>query len=172
MRATIVNAPRRGASVVGLLRRWAPLSGCNTLGSRQPEVALRLPPANGWQAFGLASLVAWISWAFFAGGQPVEVAAAREEAIREYVEERGMTRLAKTHLVTMPTSGRVEEIQLKEGDLVKQGATIARLVPEDLTLELRVAEAAAQRAQAAVTENEDLSLEKTSLKQAERYVES
>src|SRR5438105_1692048 len=91
---------------------------------------------------GLASLVAWISWAFFAGGQAVEVAAAREEPIRQYVEERGMTRLAKTYLVSMPTSGRVEEIQLKEGDVVKKGATVARLVGEDLALELRVAEAA------------------------------
>ncbi len=121
---------------------------------------------------GLASLLAWISWAFFAGGQPVDVATAREGVMREYVDERGMTRLDKTHLVTMPTSGRIAEIQVKEGDVVEKGATVARLVSEDMALELRLVQAAADRAQAAVEENKDLSLENTSRQQVERYVES
>ncbi len=123
-------------------------------------------------SIGLASLLAWISWAFFAGGQPVDVATVREESIREYVDERGMTRLPRTHLVTMPAGGRVAEIKVQEGQRVEQGAEVARLVAEDMALELRLAQAAADRAEAAVDENRDLSLENTARKQAQRYVES
>jgi HlyD family secretion protein len=123
-------------------------------------------------AIGLASLLAWISWAFFAGGQPVDVATVREGAMREYVDERGMTRLAKTHLLTMPANGRIAEIKVKEGDIVEKGAVVAQMVPEDVALELRLAQAAADRAQAAVEENKNLSLENTAHQQAERYVES
>ncbi len=121
---------------------------------------------------GLASLLAWTSWAFFAGGQNVDVATVREDTIREYVDERGMTRLPRTHLVTMPANGRVAEITVREGQLVKPGTEVAHLVAEDMALELRLAQAAADRAEAAVHENRDLSLENTSRKQAERYVES
>jgi hypothetical protein len=48
------DAPRRGASAAALPLALAPLPGCNTSASCEPEVALRLPPANRWQASGLA----------------------------------------------------------------------------------------------------------------------
>jgi HlyD family secretion protein len=55
---------------------------------------------------------------------------------------------------------------------VKQGEVVARLVGEDLRLELRVAQAAADRTEAAVEESQDLSLENSGLEQVRQYVKS
>jgi HlyD family secretion protein len=120
----------------------------------------------------LASLIGWAAWSFVSAGQPVVVATVHEGEMREYVDERGMTRLSRTHLVTMPAAGRISAITLKEGDHVEKGQELVRLVEEDMSIELRLAEAAAHRAHAAVEESQDVSLENTARKQAERYVES
>ncbi len=103
---------------------------------------------------------------------PLPAARAERGAIREFVDERGVTRLPKTHLVTMPYTGRIAEVVLDEGDKVRKGEVVAQLVQEDLELAVDAAEAAVARLKAAVKENEDKSVELTGLQQALQFVTS
>jgi len=105
-------------------------------------------------------------------GVPVDVAEVREGPIQEFVDERGKTRLPETHRVTMPFGGRVEAITLSEGDEVKKGETVARLVPLDLDLTVEEARAVVDRLEAAIRENAYSAIEETAIKQAEQFVQS
>jgi len=108
----------------------------------------------------------------FGGGAPVEVAKVRKDSIREFVDERGKTRLPQVFAVTMPFEGRVAAIDLIEGTTVKQGQVVARIVPRDLQLTREAAEAAVQRLDASIKENDDASVEQVSLAQSLKIVES
>src|SRR5262245_33433175 len=121
--------------------------------------------------FGLL-IVGGIVLSVTTGGQSVETATAKQEDIREFVDERGKTRLPRTYLVTMPYDGRIESIDLVEGTCVKRDQVIARLVPRDLELNVKAAEKAVERLQASVQENDDTSVEQTGLKQALEFVSS
>jgi HlyD family secretion protein len=103
---------------------------------------------------------------------PVEVAEVTEGPIQDFVDERGKTRPPETYLVTMPLGGRVEAITLREGDRVKQGQVVARLVPRDLDLTVEEAKAAVERLEAAIRENAYRAIEETAVKQAEQFVQS
>ena len=46
---------------------------------------------------------------------PVEAAAVVRGPIREFVDERGKTRLPQTYNITMPFDGRISAIDLIEG---------------------------------------------------------
>ncbi|HEV3021703.1 MAG TPA: HlyD family efflux transporter periplasmic adaptor subunit, partial [Pirellulales bacterium] len=118
----------------------------------------------------LAATAAAYSW--LKPGPPVEAARARFDAIREFVDEEGRTRLPKTHLVTMPYAGRIEPIELVEGDHVSAGQVVLRVMPGDLKLDVDEAEAAVKRLQASIVENDDISVESTTLLQSQKYVES
>ena len=120
----------------------------------------------------VVALGAWSLYAMSNGGLPVELAEVRRGPIREFVDEQGKTRLPKTHVVTMPYNGRVESIELTEGTPVKAGQVVACVVPVDLELETRQAEAAVERLEASIAENRDVSVEETGLKQALNYVTS
>jgi len=106
------------------------------------------------------------------GGAPLEVVPATSGPIKEFVDERAQTRLPNSIVITMPYSGRVEAIALSEGETVKAGQILARIVPEDLKTQLDVAQAAVDRLDASLRENDDLQLESSGLKQALRYVEA
>ncbi len=108
----------------------------------------------------------------FADGVKVEVATARYDRIRQFVDEQAKTRLPKTHLVTMPYSGRIAEIQVNVGDPVSQGQEVATIIREDLDLELRVAQARVDELEASIEENRDNSVEDTTHSQALKYVAS
>jgi HlyD family secretion protein len=118
----------------------------------------------------LATAAGAYSW--LKPGPPVEAARARLDAIREFVDEEGRTRLPKTHLVTMPYAGRIEPIELVEGDRVVCGQVVVRVVPSDLKLDVDEAEAAVKRLAASIVENDDVSVESTTLLQSRKYVES
>ncbi len=115
---------------------------------------------------------AWWGVKRMSGGLPVEAAAARQGEIREFVDEHGKTRLPRTHLITMPFAGRIAGIDLEEGATVSEKQAVARMVSEDLELSLAVAKAAADRAEAAIVENDDTTVEFTSLLQTKSFVES
>jgi len=105
-------------------------------------------------------------------GTPVEVAEARHAPIQEFVDERGMTRLPETYLITMPFSGRIEPITLVEGTRVEEGEQVAQIVPDDLELAVDRATAAVARLDASIAENRDNDLEDIALRQAYQFVES
>jgi HlyD family secretion protein len=102
----------------------------------------------------------------------VETATVTRGPIRAFLDEQAKTRLPDTHLVTMPFSGRVAAIALEEGAAVKQGQVVARLVARDVELAVEQAQAAVQRLEASIKENDDNSVEETGFKQAEQFVES
>ena len=106
------------------------------------------------------------------GGTPVETAVVRKDVIREFVDERGKTRLPQTYLITMPYEGRIEPIDLAEGTPVKKDQVVARVVPRDVELTWQAADQAVKRLEASLKENDDVSVEKTGLKQTLSYVES
>ncbi|MBI1904456.1 MAG: efflux RND transporter periplasmic adaptor subunit [Planctomycetia bacterium] len=115
--------------------------------------------------------VAGAYW-FLTDGVVVQSDRAEVGEIREFVDEQAKTRLPRTHLVTMPYSGRVSEIALDVGSRVEKDAVVAQIVPKDLDLDLKVAQARVDELQASIEESLDLSLEQTSLEQSLSYVES
>ncbi len=111
-------------------------------------------------------------WWFANDGTEVQATRAARGAIREFVDERGKTRLAEPTLITMPFSARIEEIQFEEGQAVRAGEIVARVSRDDLAEELAEAQATVQRLEASLVESADISVEKTAKRQAELYVES
>lgn len=114
-------------------------------------------------AFGISSLT---------GGVAVEAVACRRGVVQEYIDEEGKTRLAETYLITMPYDGRIEPIELVEGTVVTKGQVLARITPLDIDLSKALAQAAVDRLKASIKENDDTSVEGTSLKQTISLVES
>lgn len=108
----------------------------------------------------------------FGGGTPVEAAKVRKGPIREFVDERGKTRLPQVYSITMPFDGRVAPIKLVEGTPVKAGEAVAEVVPLDLDLSHKAAEATIERLAASIKENDDVSVEKVSLEQSLEMVKS
>ncbi len=109
-----------------------------------------------------AALAVYSSWN---AGPPVEAATVRRGLVREYIDEEAKTRLAQTYLVTAPYNCRVEAIRCAEGDNVSQGQIVARVVPLDSELTVDAAQAAVDRLEAAIKENDDVSVETTTLQQ-------
>ncbi len=109
---------------------------------------------------------------FTSGGTPVETAVAKKDVIREFVDERGKTRLPQTYLITMPYDGRIGAIALTEGTPVKKDQVVAKVVPRDIELAWEASDQAVKRLEASLKENDDVTVEKTGLKQSLSYVDS
>ena len=122
--------------------------------------------------FAVAIVLAWATAAAWLRGVPVEMAPAQRGDIREFIDERGKTRLPMVHSVTMPYDGRIEEITLREGDLVTEGQVVARVVAADLDNAVAETQAVVQRLEASISQNDDTTVEETSEQQALRFVES
>jgi HlyD family secretion protein len=105
-------------------------------------------------------------------GLPVQAARVGRGSIQEFIDERGKTRLPETHLVTMPFAGRVQQIELLEGQRVEQGDIVARIAEKDLEDAVDEARAAVERLAAAIAENDDISVESSTREQAKLFVES
>ncbi len=120
----------------------------------------------------LVALVGFFFYAQITDAVPVLTAQVQSGPIREFVDERGKTRLPRTYVISMPFTGRIEEIGLAEGSVVEANQVVARIVPSDLQLSVDAAEAAVQRLDAAIRENNDSTVEGTGLKQAIEFVRS
>jgi len=120
----------------------------------------------------VAAVSIWLVAAWFSPALRVEAVPARIGRIVESVDERAVTRLPETYVLSTPAAGRIEAIPLVEGTPVKAGQVVAQFVPIDLDLAVREAEAAVERLQAAIRQSGDTSVEETGLKQARKYVES
>lgn len=108
----------------------------------------------------------------FSSGAAVEAAKVGKGPIREFVDERGKTRLPQVYSITMPFDGRVAPIKLVEGAPVKAGQIVAEVVPVDLDLSHKGAAAAIERLHASIRENDDASVENVSLEQSLEMVKS
>ncbi len=119
-----------------------------------------------------AAVAVALGFAAFGSGAPVEAAKVRKGPIQEFIDERGKTRLPQVYSVTMPFEGRIQPIELVEGTRVKQGDVVARVVPLDLKLSHAAAVASVERLDASIKENDDASVEKVSLEQSLKMVET
>ena len=108
----------------------------------------------------------------FGSGAPVEGAKVRKGPIQEFVDERGKTRLPQVYAITMPFDGRIAPIDRLEGTPVKPGEVVAQVVSLDLKLSHEAAAAALDRLDASIKENDDASVERVSLEQSLKMVES
>lgn len=120
----------------------------------------------------LAVAVVWLLSGALGPRTVVDAARAARRPMREFVDEQAITRLPETHLITMPFAARIEPIALVEGNEVRAGEVVARIVPGDLELNVREATAAVERIEAAIRENADTRVEETAYEQAIRFVES
>ncbi len=110
-----------------------------------------------------------------APGEPVDVVVAANGSIEEYIDERAITRLPRTYLISMPYAARIEEIALSEGDRVEKDnpdKPLVRMVPEDLKLAVDEAEAAVERLDASIAENLSKDLEELQMRQSYEVVRS
>ncbi len=119
-----------------------------------------------------ATAMGGVAWWLTSSGTPVQATRAKLGSIRQFVDERGKTRLPEPVLITMPFAGRIVEILLSEGQVVRQGEVVARLSPKDLAEEVAEALAVVERLEASLVETSDVSMEKTAKTQADLYVES
>lgn len=60
---------------------------------------------------------------------PVEVSEVRLDTLRVLVEEEGRTRARDRYVVAAPVTGRLQRIDMREGDAVGAGEVLARLTP-------------------------------------------
>ena len=70
-------------------------------------------------------------WAFMPSPAEVEVDAVVQGRFERAIEEEGKTRLRERYLVSSPVGGRLARLDLKQGDAVELGATVATLWPAD-----------------------------------------
>ncbi|MBC7351347.1 MAG: HlyD family efflux transporter periplasmic adaptor subunit [Thermogutta sp.] len=120
----------------------------------------------------LVGLVLYVLLADSSQENQTDVVLCRRGTIREFISERGMTRLPETVLISMPFNGRIEAIPWREGTEVKKGQVLARVVPADVENMLAEARAVVARVEAAIRTNRDNRVEETALQQAQQYVES
>lgn len=89
---------------------------------------------------------------------PVDVAAVGQGEMIVSVESEGVTRVRDLYTVAAPVSGRLQRIELEEGDILREGTVVARILPapvgpaEQTELEARIGsiEASEQSARANV----------------------
>ena len=118
---------------------------------------------------GLTGLMAAGS---FWGGELVVTAPVERASIHDYIDERGRTRLPRIHDIAMPDTGRLLPIQVNVGDRVKQGDVVAQIVPEDLELDVKEAEAVLNRLKASLVEHQNDDLEQHAYQQSQHMVDA
>lgn len=102
----------------------------------------------------------------------VEAAQAKRGPIEQFLEQRGKSRLPRTHRVATPFAGRVERVDLQVGQRVAQGEVLARMSRDTLDQQLAAARAAVAQRKARLKENADESLEKTLTRQTEKMIQA
>lgn len=78
---------------------------------------------------GAAGAVALLAWAFSPKPVPVETATIASGRYEQAIEEDGRTRLKDRYTISAPVAARVMRINLREGDRVAAGETVAVLLP-------------------------------------------
>jgi HlyD family secretion protein len=112
-----------------------------------------------WLIRGGLALAAVALVAYFARPDPIEVeiAAVETKPLDVTIDEDGRTRAVDRYVITAPVSGRLERIDIREGDCVSAGDVIARIQPMPLDastreqFEARLSAARARQRAAAAT---------------------
>jgi HlyD family secretion protein len=103
--------------------------------------------------------VVLLAWAFAPRPMAVQTATATEGRFEAAIEEDGRTRLRERYVVSAPLTGRLQRIDLHEGDRVEAGAALASIEPvlppllderalREQRSQLEIAQANVQRAEA------------------------
>ena len=79
-------------------------------------------------------ITALLVWALLPRPLEVEVGSVTQGRFERAIEEEGKTRLRERYLVSSPVSGRLARLDLKQGDAINLGATVATLWPADPSL--------------------------------------
>ena len=106
-----------------------------------------------WMVGGgvVVALAALLAWAFAPRPLPVEVASVVQGRFEAGIEEDAKTRLRDRYAVSAPLAGRLARIALREGDAVRAGDVVARILPALLDERgLREQQARVEAAQAGV----------------------
>ncbi len=80
-------------------------------------------------AIAALALAALVAWALRPRPVTVETAPVARGAFELTVSDDGKTRVRERYVVSAPLAGRIERIELLEGDRVKQGQALAFLTP-------------------------------------------
>lgn len=120
--------------------------------------------------FGLL-LLGLLVWALMPSPVEVETASVTEGRFERSIQEDGRTRLRERFVVSMPQTGRLARIELKQGDSVLQGAALATMwptAPQMLDERARAEQMARIEALKAMTIRANVNIQKaqTSLAQA------
>ncbi len=105
-------------------------------------------------------------------GTPVQVATARRQRIRQFIDERGKTWLPREYRITTPVAGWIEDVTLAEGTRVEKGQIVARMSARDLADQLAEARAVVEQLEASIAENDDVRVESSLAIQAKQFVDS
>jgi len=77
----------------------------------------------------VVALAVLLVWAFAPRPQPVEVAGVAQGRFEAGIDEDAKTRLRDRYAVSAPLAGRLARIALREGDAVRAGEVVARILP-------------------------------------------
>ena len=86
-----------------------------------------------------AGVISLLIWAMLPSPIKVDTAVVKRQDISVTVDAEGKTRLKSLFVVSAPVAGRLERIQLEEGDRVEKGDIIARIEPLPLDTEVQAA---------------------------------
>lgn len=95
-----------------------------------------------WPIVLLLVVAGGLAWAFRARPHPVDVGRVVRGDARWTLEEEARTRVVESYVISAPVEGRLERIDLKEGDRVEAGHIVAEIDP--LPLQSRMEEMRAQ----------------------------
>ena len=86
---------------------------------------------RSWSILGGVAAVVLLAFSLGTCGSdlPVEIAEVRLDTLRVAVEEEGRTRARDRYVVAAPVTGRLQRIDMREGDAVGAGDVLARLTP-------------------------------------------
>lgn len=76
-----------------------------------------------------AAVLGGLLYGFFPGAVPIETTAAAKGPLVVTVEEEGKTRVRDRYVISAPVAGHARRIDLRVGDLVKAGQTVAVIEP-------------------------------------------
>lgn len=80
-------------------------------------------------ALATVAAIALLAWSFAPRPIEVETAAVAMQAFETTLDEDARTRLRDRYTVSAPLAGRLQRIELREGDAVEPGALVAVLNP-------------------------------------------
>lgn len=120
----------------------------------------------------VAIVVLVVGWNSLRSDATVETVTPAVQTIREFVEEQAVTELPHDYLISMPISGWLEAISLREGDPVTQGQVVARLEKDDLRDRVHQAEQRIAVLETQIAETSDHRLEENALVETKATVKA